>query len=92
MTPADAPIQTIDCEKSSTIRWARYSPHLQILQIDFRSTKTGTITSTYEYLFFSPMDWAAFQAAESKGKHFAEFIKNARDAQNDLKFPSKRIR
>lgn len=88
----DDPIQTVDCDKSSTLRWARYSPHLQLLKIDFKNPKTGTINATYEYCAFSPMDWAAFQAAESKGKYFAAFIRNAKDAQGDPKYPARRVK
>lgn len=84
--------QVIDCEKSSTLRWARYREAEQILEIDFKNGKTGTVNSTYEYRSFSPSDWVEFQAAESKGKHFAHNIKLARDAQGDPKFPCKRIR
>lgn len=76
--------------KSSNIRSARYNPETQVLEIDFWNKRC--ITSTYAYQSFSPMDWADFQAAESKGKHFAYNIRNKRDAQGDPAYPAKRIK
>lgn len=84
-------VQTVDCEKSSNIRWARYFPVERRLEIDFKG-KDGKVNSTYEYQSFGPMDWEAFNAAESKGKHFAFNIRNKRDAQGDPAFPARRIK
>lgn len=84
-------MQTIDCKSSSNIAWARYREFEQVLEIDFKD-KNGVVNSTYEYRSFSAADWDDFLAADSKGKHFAYRIRNARDAQNDLKFPARRIK
>lgn len=82
---------TVDCNASSTIRWARYNPETRVLEIDFKG-KDGNVASTYAYQAFGPMDWEDFLAAESKGKHFAFNIKLRKDAQGDPAFPCTRIK
>jgi hypothetical protein len=46
----------------------------QTLAIQFKNSK-GATGSTYHYSNFTAADFAAFQAAESKGKHFGANIK-----------------
>jgi hypothetical protein len=46
----------------------------QTLAIQFKNWK-GEATSVYHYRNFTAADFAAFQAAESKGKHFGAHIK-----------------
>lgn len=85
-------MQEFEAKESSNIRWARYFPNEQRLEIDFRNEKTGLYTSTYEYRNFSSMDWDDFCAAESKGKHFAYKIRFAKGSDGKLKYPYERLK
>jgi len=85
-------MQEFEAKESSNIKWARYFPAQERLEIDFRNQTTGAYTSTYEYQHFSAMDWDEFVAAESKGKHFAYRIRYAKGANGELKFPYKRLK
>ena len=67
-------MEQFTAEKSSNVGWARYDSETQVLEIDFRNSK-GEKGSTYNYAGFPPEAWALFQAAESKGKHFAFTIR-----------------
>lgn len=69
-------MEQFTADKSSNVGWARYDSETQVLEIDFRNA-AGEKASTYTYAGFPPEDWAAFQAAESKGKHFAYKIRPA---------------
>lgn len=57
----------------------------ETLAIQFKNWK-GEATSIYEYRNFTAADFAAFQAAESKGKHFGAHIKPFAD-----KFPYTKV-
>lgn len=81
-----------EAKESSNIKWARYFPDEQRLEVDFRNQTTGAYTATYEYQNFSAMDWDDFQAAESKGKHFAYKIRFAKGADGALKYPYTRLK
>lgn len=84
-------MQEFYAKESSNIGWARYFPEEMRLEIDFKTMVTGARTSTYEYRNFSPMDWDDFLAAESKGKHVAYKIRNAKDASGNVKFPATKV-
>ena len=77
-------------EESSNIKRARYDPATQTLQVDFRGTD-GNVSSTYEYSGFSADDWADFCNAKKKGVHFASAIRFARNADNTLKYPYRKV-
>jgi hypothetical protein len=47
----------------------------KVLEIAFASRKPGEPDKVYHYAEFTAEDWAAFQAAESKGSHFLRAIK-----------------
>ena len=59
---------------SSSVKWARYDPGAQKLQIDFKNA-AGKYQSTYEYDKFSRRDWDDFRAASRPGEHFAYRIR-----------------
>jgi hypothetical protein len=61
--------------KSKQIHWARYNPETLTLEVDFKD-KNGNKASTYAYAEFTEAAWEAFQAAPSKGTHFAHAIRN----------------
>lgn len=67
-------MEQFTAKESSNVGWARYNSETQVLEIDFRNSK-GEKASTYSYAEFPPEAWAAFQAAESKGRHFAFAIR-----------------
>jgi|HubBroStandDraft_1064217.scaffolds.fasta_scaffold00161_20 hypothetical protein len=48
---------------------ALYDEAKQILTLEFQRG------GKYEYLEFTPDDWAAFAASDSKGRHFLKVIK-----------------
>lgn len=77
---------------SSNIDWARYDPETNTLEIDFIKSNVPGKASTYEYTCFPPEEWEQFQMSESKGSWFAKYVRYAKDAQGDLKYPFKRIR
>jgi hypothetical protein len=52
-----------------------YDAASKVLEIAFASRKPGEPDKVYHYAEFTPEDWAAFQAAESKGSHFLRAIK-----------------
>jgi len=62
-----------------------YDATTETLAIQFKNWK-GETGSTYHYGNFTAADFAAFQAAESKGKHFGAHIK-----PNAEKFPYKKV-
>ena len=83
-------MQQIECKKSSNLQWARYFPEEERLEIDFKKPD-GSFASTYEYRDFKPMDWEAFIASDSRGTHFAHYIK-AKHVDGTPKFPCRRIK
>lgn len=68
-------MQEFDGKGSRQVHWARYDAETRTLEIDFKG-KDGAKQSTYSYAEVSPEDWTAFQAAPSKGYHFAYAIRN----------------
>ncbi len=68
-------MQEFDGKGSRQVHWARYDAATRTLEIDFKG-KDGAKQSTYSYAEVSEDDWKAFQAAESKGTHFARAIRN----------------
>jgi hypothetical protein len=52
-----------------------YDAATKVLEIAFASRKLGEPDKIYHYADFKAEDWAAFQAAESKGSHFLKVIK-----------------
>ncbi|WP_207000888.1 KTSC domain-containing protein [Trinickia mobilis] len=52
-----------------------HDPATQTLAIRFKNRSTGAPTSLYHYSNFTAEDFAAFEAAESKGSHFGKHIK-----------------
>jgi KTSC domain len=52
-----------------------YDAATKVLEIAFASRKPGEPDKVYHYAEFTAEDWAAFQAAESKGSHFLKTIK-----------------
>lgn len=73
-----------EAKESSNVAWARYDAETQTLEIDFKNSK-GVKASTYEYKYFPLAAWEAFQAAPSKGTHFAKAI---RPAYKGVKIPA----
>lgn len=61
--------------ESSQISAIGHDPVRSALRIQFKDFKTKKPVSTYEYANFSTEQFAAFMAAESKGKHFGATIK-----------------
>jgi len=72
--------------ESSQIAAIGHDPIHNVLAIRFKNWK-GEPTSVYHYQNFTAEDFAAFQMAESKGRHFGQFIKN-----ETTKYPYQRIR
>ena len=64
--------------ESSQLEAYGYDPESQTLAVRFKG-KGDRPGSLYHYQNFTPDDWAAFQAAESKGSHFIRTIKPAVD-------------
>ena len=67
----DIPLESVESHQIAAIG---HDAATEILAIQFKSWKGGT-GSTYYYSNFTVEDFAAFKAAESKGKHFGEHIK-----------------
>ncbi len=68
--------------ESNQIHSIGHDPNTNTLAICFPSRKGGQVVpgsvvpgSLYHYSNFTAEDFAAFQAAESKGKHFGKHIK-----------------
>ncbi|MDV3469049.1 KTSC domain-containing protein [Stenotrophomonas sp. C3(2023)] len=63
--------------ESNQIHSIGHDPKTNTLAICFPSRKGGQLGpgSLYHYSNFTAEDFAAFQAAESKGKHFSAHIK-----------------
>ena len=61
--------------KSSAIQGEGYSEEHQVLALQFAGG------SMHHYKGVTPEDYAAFQAAESKGRHFAAHIKDKFDSE-----------
>lgn len=74
------PIELTPVE-SSRLQAIGYNPDTQTLAIQFSPA------SVYHYANFTAEDWAAFQAAESKGSHFIKNIQNAKDKYPYVKIP-----
>jgi type 1 fimbria pilin len=70
----DRPTITMDSVDSSQINAIGYDAATQTLAIQLKNFN-GNVGSTYHYANFTPTDWDAFKAAESKGSHFGKFIK-----------------
>lgn len=70
---------------SSQIAAIGHDAETQTLAIQFKNWK-GEATGVYRYSNFTAEDFAAFQAAESKGKHFGAHIKPFVD-----KFPYQKV-
>jgi len=82
----------VDPSASSNIKWARFDPVAEVLQIDFKD-KNGNYASTYEYgdreglpnaRKFTRQDWERFREAERPGEHFAYAIRG--------KYPYRKVR
>jgi len=65
----------MDSVESSQLHSIGHDAATNTLAIRFKNRKTGAPTSLYHYSNFTVDDFAAFQAAESKGSHFGEHIK-----------------
>lgn len=82
----ERPAITMDAVESSQLHSYGYDAATQTLGIQFHNRdKTGP-GSLYHYQNFSPADWEAFKAAESKGSHFKKFIKDEK-----VKYPYTKI-
>ena len=68
------PTIALDSVTSSQLHSYGYDAATQTLAIRFKNFN-GNVGSTYHYANFTPTDWDAFKAAESKGSHFGKFIK-----------------
>lgn len=68
------PIITMDSVESSQIAAIGHDAETNTLAIQFPPNRRG-ISSVYHYANFTAEQFAAFQAAESKGSHFGKFIK-----------------
>lgn len=70
----------INPNASSNVKWARYDPVNELLEVDFKNND-GEWQSTYEYgsrdggKVFSRQDWEDFRAAPQPGIFFAERIR-----------------
>jgi|HubBroStandDraft_1064217.scaffolds.fasta_scaffold275220_2 hypothetical protein len=79
----------INPQASSNVKWARYNPVNELLEVDFKDAN-GNYASTYEYgargegRKVTRQDWEAFRAATRPGQHFAEYIRN--------RFPYRRVK
>lgn len=71
--------------QSSQIAAIGHDPKTDTLAIRFKTWK-GEPSSLYHYANFTADDFAAFEAAESKGRHFGQHIKAHPD-----KYPYTRI-
>lgn len=65
------PLQSVS---SSQINAIGHDAETNTLAVQFKNWK-GEVGSTYHYSNFSAEDFAAFNGAESKGKHFGKNIK-----------------
>jgi hypothetical protein len=72
---------SIHPEASSNVKWARYDPVHDLLEVDFKSA-AGEYQSTYEYgdrgeggRRFTRQDWEDFRSAPRPGVFFAERIR-----------------
>jgi KTSC domain len=74
MCKLDAMNENFEAERSSNVGWARWDPATQVLEIDFKR-KDGTKQSTYRYENFPCEEWRKFQQSNSKGRHFAYYIR-----------------
>lgn len=54
---------------------AGYDPATETLELEFASRKEGEPSKLYHYHDFTPADYDAFVAAESKGSHFMKHVK-----------------
>lgn len=79
----------INPNASSNVKWARYDPVNELLEVDFKNND-GEYQSTYEYgareatgRKVTRQDWENFRAAAKPGLHFAEYIRG--------KFPYRKI-
>lgn len=74
--PSAARIELVDVE-SSQIHSIGHDPETNTLAIRFTKGYGANRGpgSLYHYANFTAADFAAFKAAESLGKHFAQFIK-----------------
>lgn len=68
------PIIALQDVESSQINAVGYDPETQTLAIQFKGWK-GELGATYHYANVTPEDFAAFQGAESLGRHFGRHIK-----------------
>ena len=71
---------------SSQIAAIGHDPDTNTLAIKFPATSRQPDGSLYHYRNFTADDFAAFEAAESKGSHFKKFIRNETE-----KFPYERV-
>lgn len=71
--------------ESSQLAEIGYHPESQTLAIRFKG-RGDAPGSLYHYDGFTPDDWTAFQASESKGSHFYRHIKPHTD-----KFPYRKV-
>lgn len=78
----DIPLTPVESNQIAAIG---HDAATETLAIQFTSWKGGT-GSTYHYRNFTAEDFAEFQAAESKGKHFGEHIKPFAD-----KYPYEKV-
>ena len=79
--------------ESSQLAAMGYCPEERRLVIRFhprRSDPEGTLGPVYHYPH-TPEEWAAFQAAESKGSHFIRLKKTMTDDGSGLKWPHEKI-
>lgn len=65
---------TLTPVESSQIAAIGHDPETNTLAIQFKNWK-GDSTSLYHYEHVSAEDFASFQAADSKGRHFDKHIK-----------------
>ncbi|MCI2809348.1 KTSC domain-containing protein [Eoetvoesiella caeni] len=75
---APRPIIAMDSVESSQIAAIGHHPETNTLAIRFPENRKG-VCSVYHYANFTDEQFAAFQAAESKGSHFGKFIKRSPD-------------
>ena len=73
--------------ESSQIAGIGYDPKKHVLAVRFKNWK-GEATSLYHYANVSPEEYAAFLAADSKGKFFGAHIKPNADRYPYLKVES----
>lgn len=69
--PIRIPLNEVE---SSQINAIGHDAETNTLAIQFKGWK-GEVGATYHYANFTAEDFAAFQAAESKGRHFGKHIK-----------------